>query len=247
MNSGAIATNMASPGQYVHASEGPILKSSSAQAPIPPPPTSPQTLRKIIVFLAFVCLILDLFIGFTRPDGDRPLGHIIGTFLPDILAFIMFTKYVRSGLGRYPPRTRITLFTLLLTAGLMWPMVSFVYAGTIYRFDGQIWSAYGLNRFIVFFCTLEYQRYVTSIMATFIHLVRSRDLVCLLYLLLAGIELFRSLRLFRTTAANAENADKKGALGEVEDGEEIEMAPPDQKADEDRDFKNEVEVDVVGE
>lgn len=243
MNSGAIATNMAAPGPYIHVSKETTLKSNSGQTPTTSPtPTPPQTLRKSIVFLAFSCLVMDIVTATNRPDSDSPYGHIVGTILPDFLAFTMFIKYVRNGLGRYPPRTRITLFTLLLTAGLMWPMVSFVDAGTAYSSDGQIWNAYGLNRFSVFFCTVGFQRYVNSSTASFIHLVRARDFVCLLYLFLAGIELLRSLWLFRRMEADAE----KGAVGEVEDGEEIEMAPQGQKADEDRDFKNEVEVAVVG-
>ncbi|KAG0040179.1 hypothetical protein BGZ82_004631 [Podila clonocystis] len=188
---------------------------------------------------------MDIVIASTRPYGDTALGHIFGIILPDLLALTMFTKYVRNGLGRYPPRTRITLFTLLLTAGLMWPIVSFVYAGTVYSSDGQIWNAYGLNRYFIFFCTVEFQPYVPTSTAAFIHTVRSRDFFCIFYLLLAGVELFRSLRLFRTAAADAEKGAMKSASVEAgEDGEEIAMAPHDQKVDEDKDFKNEVEVEV---
>ncbi|KAG0034103.1 hypothetical protein BGZ81_006129 [Podila clonocystis] len=263
MNSGTVAKNMEAPSPYSHISKDQTLNPNSGETPTPPSPsptppspsptpptrtpptpTPPQTLRKIIIFLAFVCLVMDIVITSTRPYGYTALGHIFGIILPDFLALTMFTKYVRNGLGRYPPRTRITLFTLLLTAGLMWPIFSFVYTGAVYISDGQIWDAYGLNRYIVFFCTVEFQPYVNSSTATFIHMVRSRDFFCMFYLLLAGIELFKSLRMFRTTAADAEKGTIKGASVEaVEDGEEIAMAPHDQKVDEDKDFKNEVEAE----
>ncbi|KAG0335306.1 hypothetical protein BG000_007639 [Podila horticola] len=244
MNSGNISTNRATPGEYIHISKGQAFKTDWAPiSTTPPTPTPPQTLRKLIAFLAFVCLVIDIVIASTRPDGSTALGHLLGIFLPDFLALTMFIKYVRNGLGRYPPRTRITLFTLLQIASLMWPIVSFVDAGSVYTSDGQIWNAYGLNRYSVFFCTGGYQSYVSSRTATFIHLVRSRDFLCLFYLLMAGIELFRSLRLFRTMAADAEKEVKDSSVEADGDGEEIEMAPQDQKVDEDRNFKHE-EVEV---
>ncbi|KAF9304938.1 hypothetical protein BG003_001479, partial [Podila horticola] len=128
------------------------------------------------------------------------------------------------------------------TASLMWPIVSFVDAGSVYTSDGQIWNAYGLNRYSVFFCAGGYQIYMSSRTVTFIHLVRSRDFLCLFYLLMAGIELFRSLRLFRTMAADTEKGVKDSSVEADGDREKIEMAPQDQKVDEDN-FKHEdVEV-----
>lgn len=199
----------------------------------------PQTLRKFIILLAFMCLIMDIVIAATKPNSSPSLGHNFGTFLPDLLTITMFTKYVRNGLGRYPHRTRIILFTLLLISGLIWPIVSFVDAGTTYTNNGQIWNAYGLNRFSIFFVTVGYQDYVNEGMATFIHVVRARDFMCLFYLTLAARELFKSLRLFRTTPADEEEGVKAVKIVVEDDGEEMEMAPREQKTEEDNDFKNE--------
>ncbi|KAF9321762.1 hypothetical protein BG003_011486 [Podila horticola] len=169
----------------------------SAPTPTTPPtPTPPQTLRKLIAFLAFVCLVIDIVIASIRPDGSTALGHLLGIFLPDFLALTMFIKYVRNGLGRYPPMTRCILFTLLLIAGLMWPIVTFVDAGTAYTENGQYWVDYGLSR--------------------------------------------------TTTTVDVEKAgdSKAGSDAAVDDGEDIEMAPGDQKMDEDKDFKNEYEPEA---
>ncbi|KAG0335305.1 hypothetical protein BG000_007638 [Podila horticola] len=155
----------------------------------------PQTLRKITVFLAFVCLAMDIVIAVKQPTSQI-IGHSLGTFLPDVLAITMFSKYVRNGLGRYPPMTRCILFTLLLIAGLMWPIVTFVDAGTAYTENGQYWVDYGLSR--------------------------------------------------TTTTVDVEKAgdSKAGSGAAVDDGEDIEMAPSDQKMDEDKDFKNEYEPEA---
>ncbi|KAG0088288.1 hypothetical protein BGZ93_006535 [Podila epicladia] len=210
--------------------------------------STPQTLRKIIAFLAFVCLVLDTILVITKPSTQSALGHSFGTFLPDLLAIIMFSKYVRNGLGRYPPKTRIILFTLLLMAGLMWPVASYVDAGIVYAESGQFWAAYDLSRYDIFFCTTGLYAHLTAGIPTFIHVMRSRDFLCLFYLCLAAIELARSLRLFRTTtAADVEKAgDAKARPGAADDEDDIEMAPSDQKMDEDRDFKNEYEAEDVG-
>ncbi|KAF8927204.1 hypothetical protein BGZ52_004742, partial [Haplosporangium bisporale] len=221
MNSGALPTNEGAPGADSQRSKGP-----------------PQTLRKFIIFLAFVCLIMDIVITTNRPNSSSSIGHGFGTFLPDLLTITMFTKYVRNGLGRYPHRTRIILFTLLLISGLIWPIVSFVDAGTAYTSDGQIWDAYGLNRFNIFFVTIEFQTYIDDNVATFIHVVRSRDFLCLIYLGLTALELLRSLQSFRTAVADEEGSAKGETVME-DDGEEIEMAPREQKTEDDKDFKNE--------
>ncbi|KAF9389649.1 hypothetical protein CPB97_010967 [Podila verticillata] len=225
MNSWVLPTNGGAPGADIHESTG-----------------LPQTLRKFIIFLAFVCLVMDIVIVTTKTYSSPSLGHNFGTFLPDLLTIAMFTKYVRNGLGRYPYRTRIILFTLLLISGLIWPIVSFVDAGTAYTSDGQIWDAYGLNRFNIFFVTIGFEAYVDDSMATFIHVVRSRDFLCLFYLALAALELSKSLRLFRTTAADEEGG-VKGEIVVEDDGEEIEMAPREQKTENDKDFKNEYEAE----
>lgn len=63
--------------------------------------------------------------------------------------------------------------------------------------------------------------------------------MCLLYLTLAARELFKSLRLFRTTPADEEEGVKAVEIVVDDDGEEMEMAPREQKTEEDNDFKNE--------
>ncbi|KAF9335293.1 hypothetical protein BG006_000433 [Podila minutissima] len=208
--------------------------------------STPQTLRKIIAFLAFVCLVMDIVLVATKPT--TALGHSFGIFLPDLLAITMFSKYVRNGLGRYPPKTRAILFTLLLLAGLMWPVISFVNAGTAYTEISQFWAAYELSRYDIFFCTAELNDHITSNVSTFIHVMRSRDFLCLFYLCLTAIELARSLRLFRTTTTvDIERAgDAKAGPGAADDEDDIEMAPSDQKMDEDKDFKNEYEAEDIG-
>ncbi|KAG0040178.1 hypothetical protein BGZ82_004630 [Podila clonocystis] len=207
--------------------------------------STPQTLRKIIVFLALVCLAMDIVIATTKPVMYAILGHGFGIFLPDLLTIIMFSKYVRNGLGRYPPKTRFILFTLLLTASLMWPVLTFVDAGVVYTENGQYWMAYDLSRYDVFFCTAGFNILVDPDVAAFVHVVRSRDILCLLYLCLAAIELIRSLRLFKTTTAVDVEKAGDAKAGQGADGEEdIEMAPSDQKMDEDKDFKNEYEAEA---
>ncbi|KAF9389648.1 hypothetical protein CPB97_010966 [Podila verticillata] len=208
----------------------------------------PQTLRKLIVFLAFVCLILDIVIISTRPDGLPPLGQSIGTFLPDLLAIVMFTKFVTYGLGRYPPKTRTILFTSLLIDGLFWPIVSFQEAESVYSSEGQFWKESGMTQLDVFFVTPLFSSQVSPETPKYTHVVRSRDFLCLLYLLLAGVEFFRSMRLFRkTTAIDAEKGEAKaGSAPVVVDYDEVEMAPEDQKVDVDKDCKNEYEAEDVG-
>ncbi|KAG0034104.1 hypothetical protein BGZ81_006130 [Podila clonocystis] len=205
--------------------------------------STPQTLRKIIIFLALVCLAMDIVIA-TKPVRNDFLGHGFGIFLPDLLTIIMFSKYVRNGLGRYPPKTRFILFTLLLTASLMWPVLTFVEAGVVYTENIQYWMANYLSRYDVFFC-IGFNALVDPDVANFIHVVRSRDILCLLYLCLAAIELVRSLRLFRTTKAVDVEKAEDAKTGQGADGEDdIEMAPSDQKMDEDKDFKNEYEAEA---
>ncbi|KAF9214408.1 hypothetical protein CPC16_011447 [Podila verticillata] len=211
---------------------------------------APQTLRKLIVFLAFVCLILDIVIVSTRPGGLPPIGQSIGTFLPDLLAIVMFTKFVINGLGRYPRKTRTILFTSLLIDGLFWPIVSFQETESVYSSEGQYWRENGITQPDVFFVTTLFSSQVSPDTPKYIHVVRSRDLLCLFYLLLAGVEFFRSMRLFRkTTAIDAEKGEAKAGSAPVVDDydeDEIVMAPEDQKVDVDKDGKNEYEAEDVG-
>lgn len=161
----------------------------------------------------------------------------------------MFTKFVVNGLGRYPPKTRIILFTSLLIDGIFWPIVSFQESDSVYSDDGQYWKESGVTRFDLFFVTTLIANLVNTETPKYMHVVRSRDFLCLFYLLLAGVEFFRSMRLYRkSTAIDVEKGEAKaGSAPVVDDCDEdgIEMAPEDQKVDVDRDCKNEYEAEDV--